>query len=119
MNRRLCVGIGLGAVVALGWLGGCSGDNHIGPAAETSPPRGVVVSDPEPQANAASRAGSLSSLNDNELVYIAVYPGTVPHAASVAIENPLARFALTASATDGGIDPVPGGDHEQRRVRRP
>jgi len=49
----------------------------------------------------------MASLNDNPLVYVSVYPGTVHRAASVAIQNPTARFTLVAAASDGGIDPVP------------
>src|SRR5439155_3183067 len=106
MNSRLQVGIALGVVVALGWLGGCS-DNPNGVTTETPPPKGMLVSDPGPLASHVSSAGSLSSLEGDELVYVSVYPGTVRGAASVAIHNPTARFTLVAAASDGGIDPVP------------
>jgi len=107
MNSRSHLGVTLAVLLALGWVGACSGDNHIGPPTEASPPTGLLVSGPEPLAGLASSARGMASLNDNPLVYVSVYPGTVHRAASVAIQNPTARFTLVAAASDGGIDPVP------------
>jgi len=105
MNSRLHVGVALGVLIALGWISGCS-DNPSGITTETPPPKGMLVSHPEPLASLA-RSSSLSSLEGDELVYVSVYPGTVRGAARVAIQNPTARFTLVAAASDGGIDPVP------------
>ena len=107
MNSRLQVGLALGVVVALSWIGACSGDNRIGPPAETPPPKGMLVSHPEPLTSLARSSGSLSSLEGDELVYVSVYPGSVRGAAQVTFQNPTARFTLVAAASDGGIDPVP------------
>ena len=106
MTSRLQVGVALGVLGALGWLGACTDQLPPGPPAELAPPSGLVLSNPEPPTSSAN-ARQAALRDDGELVYVSVYPGSVPRAASVTMQNPKARFELTAAASDGGIDPVP------------
>ena len=97
--------VGTGAAVL---VANCS--DSVGPctaACQLPPDTGLVVSHPVPQPSAASRSGTMSATGGGDLVYISLLPGTVPGAARLVIQNPSTHFALTASMTAGGIDPVP------------
>ncbi|HTD71626.1 MAG TPA: Ig-like domain-containing protein [Gemmatimonadales bacterium] len=71
------------------------------------PDTGLVLSDPVPQPTSVSRVAGRSPTGGGTLIYISVLPGTRPHAARLVVRNPSNLFALTASMTDGGIDPIP------------
>ena len=97
--------VGTGAAVL---VANCS--DSVGPctaACQLPPDTGLVVSHPVPQPIAPSRSRTMSPTGGGDLVYISLLPGTVPGAARLVIQNPSTQFALTASMTAGGIDPVP------------
>lgn len=112
MSRRWIaahvVGLSIAALVA-----GCSDkpgvpcvtcpDTGSGGAPDT----GLVLSDPVPQATSVSRVAGRSPTGGSTLIYISVLPRTRPHAARLVVRNPSNLFALAASMTDGGIDPIP------------
>lgn len=105
MNRRLGVGVALSVVLALGWLGGCSGPDHIGPPQPPPPPPpGPVVSDPHQVVGTAVTGLTRVSSGGNGVYYVSMPTGTVPGAFEAKIQGPSA--SLTAVAIDGGFDPV-------------
>src|SRR5262245_14747244 len=98
---------------ALGVIAGlvaCSDPaNPVSPGTEpTLPPTGLVVSDPSPivESSRLTVGGPQLVAQDTELVYVTLFPGTVPGATSVAIENRANGVQLVVAAADGGIDPV-------------
>lgn len=95
------------AVLALVWLGGCG--EGTGPGVQTTD--SVIVSNPVPVAAAARFNASLRSATGNavgeDLVYVALAPGTVPAGQSATVRKVGATNTVTASIIAGGLDPVP------------
>jgi len=100
------VRVALGVLLVLGWLGACSGADHIAPPPPPPPPPppGPVVSDPHQVVGASVTGLSSLSSSGNGVFYVSMPTGTVPGALNVKIQGPSA--SLTALAIDGGFDPV-------------
>jgi Bacterial Ig-like domain/Bacterial Ig-like domain (group 2) len=104
MKTRLA----LVALIALGWVGGCSDTptEHRLPASL----EGLVVSDPGP-ALAASVTGAdvflpAGGVGDS-LVYVSLEPGTAPTGIMATLINLGSGRTVSTPVQDGGFDPVP------------
>src|SRR5438093_3897614 len=95
------------AILALVWLGGCGEGTGAGVQTADS----VIVSNPVPVAAAAGFNASLRSATGNavgeDLVYVALAPGTVPTGQIATVRKVGATNTVTASIIAGGLDPVP------------
>ena len=95
------------AILALVWLGGCG--EGTGPGVQTAD--SVIVSNPVPVAAAAGFRASLQSgtvdAANEDLVFVALEPGTVPAGQVATVRKVGATNTVTASIIAGGLDPVP------------
>jgi alpha-tubulin suppressor-like RCC1 family protein len=103
MTPRSAGRYALALLLVLGWLGGCSGDNHMGPPPPPPLPQRAVVSAPHQIVGGA--LASLTSGGD-AVFYVSMPTGTVPGAAEVKIQNLRTSESVTTFAIDGGFDPV-------------
>lgn len=94
------------ATVVLAWLGGCG--EGTGPVLTSD---SVIVSNPVSIAAIGGFNASLRSENgnaaDDDLVYVALAPGTIPDGQLATVRKVGATNTVTASVLEGGLDPVP------------
>jgi alpha-tubulin suppressor-like RCC1 family protein len=107
--------IALGMLSGLMWLSGCPdpGPDIVGLDPERPLERGVIISNPKSNAptahpsHAPSAGGSLATLDlTSEIVYVSLASGTYPEGATAIIEAPRVPGVITATMTNGGLDPI-------------
>ncbi len=95
------------AILALVSLDGCG--EGTGPGVQTTD--SVIVSNPVPVAAAARFSASLQSgtvdAANEDLVFVALEPGTVPDGQVASVRKVGTINTVTASIVGGGLDPVP------------
>lgn len=102
-------GLAFAALVALGWLGGCS---DLGPGDLPPPPQELIVSDPGPAAGSAPGGGAATapaSSADDEVAYVSLAPSTVATGDTATIRRVGDAGSFVTTMRDGGFDPVPVG----------